>query len=304
MTHATGLIAPAECELYRASVEDHYTGEGRIVDAGCFTGKSTVALCSAIEVRRSGRRVPVVALDRFVATDSYLVEHFAEHGLDIRMGESYLDLFLDRIAPYRDLVEVRCGELLQAGRMVDPIDVLVVDIAKSPASNVYILRHWFPLLRPKVSIVIHQDFHAPTQHWIASSMGALLDWFDVGTPRTGESASFLLRRPLTPQALASASAHPFHPDAVDRIGRVAEAIPTRCTGALRLMQCVLLHRLGQGSRAVRILEGVLNAPETHGGDKWQKWLGMTISLVAPSMFRSDERTMAAYFEHGFRKSGY
>jgi hypothetical protein len=302
----TRFLEQDEFDMYQATAANHFSGEGLIIDAGCFTGYSTLALClgatsvSGISLQPRS----IVALDRFVATDLYIVENFLEHGVDIRYGESYLQAFLDRLASYRDFLDVRAGELTLVGRITSPIEILAIDIAKSPGLNNYIMRNWYSLLRPRHSIVIHQDFYAPTQPWIAASMGMLMDYFEVSVSKAGESASFMLKRPISADAIMKAAlVIPNSRSTISALDRMSDFLPEAHAHPLTLMKSLIFKRLGDSRMALDLLHSVIDVWPTPEDKKWKKWLAMAIAAVDPSMFSSSKLLADAYFEHGFKKLG-
>ncbi len=185
-------------------VSDNFTGNGIIRDAGCFSGSSTLALCSGIpdNALETAASKLVVAIDRFFVGDNYLTTHFLATGEDIRYGESFLSLFLDNVAHFVPWIDVRAREVTLVGRIEQPIEILFLDVAKSSYLNAYALRHWCSRLAES-SIVIQQDFYSPSHPWLAASMGAILHCFDVVTERVGKTTVFRLRIP--PPALRRSS---------------------------------------------------------------------------------------------------
>src|SRR5688500_15124387 len=95
MLERHSFIEEAEYRCFRDLVAGNYRGDGLIVDAGCFAGSSTHGLCSGIPKTlletSAGRHV--VAIDRFLVADKYIAENFAESGVDLRFGESFLSIF-------------------------------------------------------------------------------------------------------------------------------------------------------------------------------------------------------------------
>lgn len=277
------LIDGVESALYEKLVRENYQGEGVIIDAGCFLGGSTNALCRglrAVALNPAHNR-KVIAIDRFVVDEQYLLEELSRRSIDVRLGESFLDIFLRSIRDNLDLVEVRAGELLKVGRVDSPIEVLTIDLAKSPSLNAYVLRHWFRRLIPGRSIVIHQDLHSPYFPWIASTMGFLLDYFDILVPKAEETCVFRLKSTIPEAALAKAAAlNPFSNEALSNLAVLKNGLGSTNTSSLKLMEFYVLLRLGAREAAFEIVRN-LEAAEHPGDIKWEKWLAQAIQHIDP-----------------------
>lgn len=288
-----GFITAAESSHFTDVVRNNFSGEGVIVDAGCFIGSSTLALCRGLPDRQlASGRPAVVAIDRFVAADRYLVEHFAMRGFDVRFGESFLDIFLRNVAGFLPCIEVRAGELVRVGRVEQPIEILVVDIAKSVGLNAYAVTSWFNRLIPGHSHVIQQDFYAPSHLWIAITMGSLLGYFSISDAKVGESATFRLEASIPPAAIREAvRIEPASPEAMKSIETMLERIPESERLPLLIMKALISHRLGQSADARSILEDLISRSEMPSDPKWRQWLGMAIVAIDPDALATS-RTVA------------
>ncbi|WP_237057063.1 hypothetical protein [Marilutibacter chinensis] len=265
-------------------VSDHYTGKGIILDAGCFAGSSTLALCAGIpkDVLKAADSKLLVAIDRFVVGDSYLTNHFLGTGEDIRYGESFLTAFLDNVASFLPWIEVRAGEVTQVGRLERPIEILFLDVAKSPYLNAYALRHWFSRLTES-GIVIQQDFYSPAHHWIAASMGALLDCFDVVTERVGETAVFRLRTPPDAAALTAAGRTDQHQQSLRNLDRMIGRLSTENRPPLLISKAKILNRGGNSAEAKAMMRGLLEVTPDPAMTKWDQWLSSALQIIAPEL---------------------
>lgn len=292
-TDPGGFISAAESAHFTDVVRNTFSGEGVIVDAGCFVGSSTLALCRGLPALRSATGNPlVIAIDRFVATDQYLVEHFSSRALDVRFGECFLDVFLRNVADFTRYIEVRAGELVRVGRIELPIEVLVIDIAKSAGLNAYILTNWFKNLIPGHSRVIQQDFYAPSHLWIAVTMGALIDHFVISDVKVGESATFRLEAAIPAAAIREAvRVEPASPEGLRCIEIILERIPESDRLPLLIMKALIFHRLGRATNARMVLEDLISRTEVPKDPKWRQWLGMAIVAIDPNALAAS-RTLA------------
>ena len=106
-----------------------YRGDGAIVDLGCMTGSSTLALAQGLAANEG-----LLARPRVHAYDLFLKYWAPQEGEPLRgvaVGESFLAEFLKHVAPVRRLVEVHEGDLRDTRWLGGPIEYLFVDAMKS-----------------------------------------------------------------------------------------------------------------------------------------------------------------------------
>ena len=76
------MLVPDEVRLLHHLAEEYYTGEGAIVDAGCFLGGSTVALADGLRRnlrrRRCAEEKLIHSYDRFEIEEWTLESYFRE----------------------------------------------------------------------------------------------------------------------------------------------------------------------------------------------------------------------------------
>jgi hypothetical protein len=147
-------------------VDECYTGEGAIVDAGCFLGGSTLALADGLrrnlQRRRRVEEKLIHTYDRFEIED-YTIDQFFSGSA--QAGESFRPLFDRNIAPYATLVEVHAGDVCSWPWQGGSIEILFIDIAKRWTVCDWITWHFFPSLIPGKSLIIQQDYLY--HHWVA-----------------------------------------------------------------------------------------------------------------------------------------
>lgn len=293
------FIDAAEYRAYTEAMRSNFTGEGVVVDAGCFAGSSTRALCEGISELSacSGRGRFVIAIDRFIVGDGYIAEHFVGAGVDLRAGESFLSVFMDTVSEFLPIVDVRPGELVQVGRIEAPIEVLAIDVAKSPSLNAYMLFHWFPRLIPGRSLVIQQDFYAPSQPWLAVTMGLLSEHFRQYQEKVGETSMFVLEKAIPSSALQAVIGTPWRSNAgLQALEAVLERASADARPSLELMKALILSGLGRTDEARRLLEHLLELDPQPADRKWEKWLTMALVSVHPKAFVADRLTSRLYME--------
>ena len=163
---------------------DYYIGEGIILDGGIFLGASTYAFASGVRDNKRSRDIlstypkPVISLDRAIMTNSF-VKAFARHGIGkkLALGDSFEDIIRENIADVISFVDLRIGDILNRGLVDQPIEILFLDVLKSPEINAFALRNYFTRLIPGRSIVIHQDYFMDGLFFIRSHQEALADKF-------------------------------------------------------------------------------------------------------------------------------
>ena len=159
------MMSDRERDFLYNIVRRYYTGAGRIVDAGIFLGGSTN--CFAAAIRQSGRHAaivkkwpkPILSLERGIVSNT-MPAFFARHGigLDYKPGDSFAPLLETYVAPCKDLVELRVGDILECGEISDRIEILFLDVLKNASIAAYAIGEYFPKLIPGRSIVIQQDY--------------------------------------------------------------------------------------------------------------------------------------------------
>jgi hypothetical protein len=301
------FIDDDEIGLYKSTVVSNFSGDGIIVDAGCFVGSSTLAICEALSVLNVAEEVKigkVVVIDRFVANDQYILEYFSGRCINLRYGESFLPMFMRNIQNFVPYLEIRAGDLLQVGRIETPIDILAVDIAKSPSLNAYIILNWFKNLVPGRSVVIHQDFYTPSQPWIAVSMGVLLDYFTIECQKAGESASFSLKNAIPDAILRKAVATmPRTADGLKALDRIIGILPEMESAPLKLSKAITLSYMGRKSDAESLLEEMLSLRTRPADKKWEKWLSIALTIISPQIFDREKLLSDVYMNYGAMRLG-
>ncbi len=200
-TVPTMLIAD-ELRLLNYLADEHYTGEGAIVDAGCFLGGSTVALADGLRrnLRRRGlREAPVIhSYDRFEIEEYTRAVYFPAGAV----GESFRPRFDNTTAPYAGLVTVHEGDICESPWQSGPIEILFIDVAKHWTVCDRITWQFFPHLIPGKSIVVQQDYLY--HHWVAwlhVTMEFYADYFEYQCDTGDNSVAFLHTKRIPPEVL-------------------------------------------------------------------------------------------------------
>lgn len=203
------MLLPDELRLLHHLGQEYYSGAGAIVEGGAFLGGSTVALADGVRRNRLRRRSNVKPIHTF---DRFEVEEYTRHYFaDGRpAGASFLDEFRRNIAPYDDLVEVHPGDIMNQRWSGEPIEILFVDVAKSPRLCDWVIWQFFGSLIPGRSLVIQQDYlYQENVAWLYVAMEVYADYFEYVCDTELNSVVFLHVRAIPPSAL--------RPDTVERL---------------------------------------------------------------------------------------
>lgn len=235
----------------------YYAGKGIIVDAGIFLGGSTRCFGEGIrsnpqreEIVRNWPR-PVVSYERAIVNPNMPL-FFRNHGLAVSAapGESFEPELRRNIEPVKDLVDLRIGDFMEAAGLDGPVEILFLDILKTPALSLRALRLFYPRLIAGRSVVVQQDYFFEELPWIKTHQEALADYFDfVG--EVGSSAIFLCRKEI-PQAVLDGLENDLSPAEQLRLASIAlhrSADPARRL-FMALSKMRLIRKL-QGRMAAR-----------------------------------------------------
>ena len=191
-----GMTSKPEQNYFRHYAQNLFTGEGEIVDLGCWLGSTTIPLAKGLaqNPRGAGRRIH--AYDLFV-WEKWMDPFLPGCAREYRVGESFLDEFQTRTRAFADRIEVHPGDLQKLGWSGGPIEFLLADAMKSWELAAFVVAHFFPKLLPGGGILVHQDFKHYYTSWIHPIQHRLRDYFSFehDVPDSG-SAVFRLRRPL------------------------------------------------------------------------------------------------------------
>src|SRR3954447_3577682 len=202
-TRAPTMLMPDELRLLHHLGESYFSGAGRIVDCGSFLGGSTVALADGVARSRSRRGAPrekgIHSYDRFRVEDWTRGRFLPE---SMPPGASFRDRFERNIAPYAELVEVHAGDVEEQRWGGEPVEILVVDLAKHWTTCDWVTREFFPHLIPGRSIVVQQDYlYGSWTGWLHATMEYYRDYFDYVCDPGLNSVAFRLTKPIPPDVL-------------------------------------------------------------------------------------------------------
>jgi hypothetical protein len=181
------MLSKTERKLLYTLARDYASGEGAIVDAGCFLGGSTAALLAGVRDRGDAWTGPPVTSYDLFEVEQYTLPKFFADDPKMRAGDSFRPRFDANVSGFTVPHEVREGDIVELGWRGGPIDVLFLDVLKSVEINDAVLREFFPSLVPGRSVIVQQDYGWGGMPWIPIGMEAmcdavvLLDWMEWGS---------------------------------------------------------------------------------------------------------------------------
>lgn len=210
-----GMLGLHEASLFHDLAKGYFSGGGAIVDAGSFLGKSGYCFAQGLlaNPKFDKARDRVHCFDDFVCHDQHTVDFIVRgFGERIAVGSSTRSYFDRQVQSVGDLLEVHAGDLHTIEWQRQPIEILMIDVAKTESLGRRCVELFFRDLLPGTSLVIHQDYHHPWLPHIHVVMEYLADYFELVAPRVDYSAAFLLTKEIPESMLARAIAYDFSPD--------------------------------------------------------------------------------------------
>ena len=235
---------------------DYFAGRGRIVDAGCFLGGSTSALAAGLRDRPDAiPNRPIVSYDLF-RIEQYTLETFGNQFPSREIGTSFRAAFDRNLAPF-DSVEVREGDICALGWDGEPIEILFLDIVKTPEVNNVVLAQFFPCLIAGCSVILQQDYHWGESPWIHITMELLADYVEILDWMPNGTVAYLLTAPLPADLLSTRVSELSSQRQLDLMDRAVARWSDDERGMVELARVMLIAELqGRGAaldefRAVR-----------------------------------------------------
>jgi hypothetical protein len=246
------MLSREEKQLYCWLAAHWATGAGEIVDLGAFAGGSTARLAEGLA--RAGRPGLVHAYDRFTADADNRARHLYPSGIPRQADDDILPLVHRILAPWDQHVTFHVGDILDKRWTGEPVELLVVDLAKTAAAADHVAQEFFPALIPGRSVVVHQDFALRVTPWLPAQMMLLADHFVPLVHCRRDSVVFLCTRPVTRAQAEAARTETLRDATMERLLRAA---------TVRFGQHLSRYRFSQQIRAVRDNPG--------GRASWQMW---------------------------------
>lgn len=200
------MMSVAERRFLFGLASKYYSGEGLIVDAGIFLGASTRAFGEGLRENPSLKsaiarwRKPVVSFERAIVTPTMPAFFKRNHiETDLSPGDSFADIVRKNVEPVSDVVDLRIGDIMETGRLEQPIEVLFLDVLKLPEINSFVVENYFSKLIPGRSVVIQQDYFYDLLPYIKTYQEAFSEYFSyIG--EIGSTAVFLCAKQIPKEA--------------------------------------------------------------------------------------------------------
>ncbi|MEM9062247.1 MAG: class I SAM-dependent methyltransferase [Pseudomonadota bacterium] len=169
------MLSDEESALLYWLTHEYATGDGAIVDLGCFVGGSTARLAAG--VRDAGRETLVHAYDRFTIRAEQKKRYLYPAGIRPFPGESMIGAVKELLRGWQDIIRLHPGEITEKEWDGGPIEVLFIDAGKTPAAADWIAAQYMPKLIAGRSVVVQQDYQHWRQPWLAAQMHWMADCF-------------------------------------------------------------------------------------------------------------------------------
>jgi len=186
------MMSPEERQLLFGLARDRYRGEGFIIDAGAFLGASTMCFGSGLAANARVNDIvsrldrPIITYERGVISDN-MQPTLRRHGVDLPTDGSFAGALENNIASVRQYVNLLIGDIMTSQWGDAPIEILYLDILKTPNIQDYVCATFFPSLQVG-SIVLQQDYLIDGSVHIKLKQEWLADYFDY----VGEIASMAI----------------------------------------------------------------------------------------------------------------
>ncbi|AEV35472.1 methyltransferase FkbM [Pseudovibrio sp. FO-BEG1] len=207
-----GMLSRKERRLLYSLGKSVYTGRGVVVDAGSFMGASCVGMAQGImdnqSVESSGagttqsqrKLIYGYELGVMPAPSNGQVKHKQFGDVNYEFGTSFVHVLKENIAPFKHMVQMNVGDLLEQTWQGGPIEICFLDVCKSVELNQHVNKQFLPHLIPGVSRLIQQDFYFDRLPWCKVTMGYLSEYFEW-QGQAMSSAIYKLMKPIPEDVL-------------------------------------------------------------------------------------------------------
>lgn len=196
------MLRREECQLYYWLAKNTL-GNGATIDLGTFAGGSTAHLAAGLAA--SGAPHHLHGYDRFTANQEARALYLSPNGVPLTNQDDILPLAQKFLAPWAQNITLHRGEIANLIWDGGPVELLVVDAAKSTHLADHIAAQFYPELIPGVSLVVHQDFLHKQQPWLAAQMVRLAEYFTPLGLVARDCVVFACTKAVDADALADAA---------------------------------------------------------------------------------------------------
>jgi len=170
------MLGANEVKLISFISEKYFRGNGKIIDAGCGSGGSTLAILDGLIKNKNILSTSGIlhCYDKFLFDHKNYKLFFPND--DLEMNETFIHLFYRNLGNLKSMVTAHSGDLIdQIWNPNIDVEILFIDLMKTKALASKCIQIFFPSLSPG-SIIIHQDFERPHLYWIHLSCAHLKDY--------------------------------------------------------------------------------------------------------------------------------
>ena len=234
------------------------SGDGQVVDLGPLAGGSTHALCSGLAANTAALgRTQVHSYDLWRFFPGW--ERFFP-GSALRAGDDLLPLFRRNLKEFAGTVVAHQGGLVRQRWSGQPIEILFIDVAKTPGLWRHVLREFLPFCLPG-SLVVQQDWASAECPWLHLGMARLAEYFaPVDSPNAGTLA-FRLERAIPKSAVTGEDFRLDREAASKRFAEAASWMAGWYALEVRLAEAHWLALRGEEAEAARIAREVRAHPD-------------------------------------------
>lgn len=203
----SSMISTNEQEYLYKLAQSEYSGQGHIIDLGCWLCASTVEMVRGLveNPHIHAQTYKIHAYDLFI-WESWMDRWAVDTSFEGRFkpGDSFLEACQERVSPWKDKVEFHPGDLTQVGWQGEPIELLFIDAMKNWETANSIIHDFFPYLIPGKSIIVHQDYSHPYVYWIHLTMYRLREYFEpICDIPSSTSLVFKYKAAIPPELLSA-----------------------------------------------------------------------------------------------------
>jgi hypothetical protein len=265
------------------------SGEGQVVDLGPLAGGSTHALCSGLAANPGALgRTQVHSYDLWRFFPGW--ERFFP-GSALRAGADLLPLFRRNLKEFAGTVVAHQGGLARQRWSGQPIEILFIDVAKTPALWRHVLREFVPFCLPG-SLVVQQDWASAECPWLHLGMARLAEYFaPVDSPNAGTLA-FRLEQIIPEKTLKGEDFRLATPEARERFATAASWMVGWYALEVRLAEAHWCVMRGDEQDAERIVAEVRGHPD------FSRELQYDVDLVLAALRRRREEAARSLYQRG------
>jgi hypothetical protein len=195
------MMSERERMMLVALAQHEYRGAGVIMDAGIFCGASTVSFGTGLGANPDYAKFvarwkkPIRSYEYGVVNPG-MIPFFERHGVvgDWTVGGSFESYLRNNIKPFSRLVKLRIGDISLAEWSGEPIELMFLDVLKSPAVQLSVMHEFMPSLMVG-GLLVQQDYFIDGVPFVKLMQELLSDHFEY-LGEVQSSALFRLVRPL------------------------------------------------------------------------------------------------------------